>query len=154
MIRLDTAFSDDRQPRSRCADAAGGEDQVRAVSLPHRPEASRQARRTTLETLAAWRVDRRTADKVLLVVSELVTNAVEHARPPLSLRLIRDPDTGQVRVEVADGGPARRQGDWAASGMPAEHGRGLRIIDEVAAAHGERRADHHAVHWADLTTAA
>lgn len=122
--------------------------------LPHRPEAAGQAREICAAFLRDGQVDRHTADQVLLVVSELVTNAVEHARPPLTLSLRHDSAARHVRVEVTDGGPAGRHGEWAASCSDGEHGRGLHIIGLVTAAHGDRRAPDGAIHWADLGTAA
>ncbi|MGW5662808.1 ATP-binding protein [Streptomyces sp. NPDC003758] len=126
----------------------------RTWMLAHRPEAAGEARKMAERTLAGWKVAPEIADPVLLVVSELVTNAVEHARPPLTLRLSRDAGTGRVRVEVTDGGPAATEGEWAASCGDEERGRGLDIVDRVAAAHGDRLETGHAIHWADLTTAA
>ncbi|GAA4930545.1 ATP-binding protein [Streptomyces coeruleoprunus] len=123
--------------------------------LAHRPEAVGEARRITERTLGRWHVCRETADDVLLVVSELVTNAVEHAMPPIALRLGGgDPSTGRVRVEVTDGGPAAREGEWAASCRDGEHGRGLYVVDRLAVAHGDRCETGRATHWADLAVAA
>ncbi|SFG47468.1 Histidine kinase-like ATPase domain-containing protein [Streptomyces mirabilis] len=87
---------------------------------------------------------------MLLTVSELVTNAVEHAQPPLNLDLSRDPGTRCVHIEISDGGPAVTDGDWAASCTRGEHGRGLEIIDQLTAAHGDRQEPGHAIHWADV----
>lgn len=81
----------------------------------YRPEAPAEARRLTKEALRRWQVPAVTADGVLLVVSELVTNALEYARPPIVLHVDRDRGTGQVRVEVTDGGPAPPSGN----GRPA-----------------------------------
>ncbi|WP_331748925.1 hypothetical protein OG520_42665 (plasmid) [Streptomyces sp. NBC_00984] len=64
-----------------------------------------------------------------------------------------DPGTRRVHIEVADGGPAATDGDWAASGSPDEHGRGLEIIDQLTAAYGDRQEPGHAIHWADVNTA-
>ncbi|TJZ44501.1 ATP-binding protein [Streptomyces piniterrae] len=125
-----------------------------AWPLPHRPEAVRAARSIAREVLALWKVTPEVADVAVLVVSELVTNAVEHASPPLTLHLSRVPGDGAVHVEVTDGGPAATEGDWAASCAEGERGRGLTIIDTVAAAHGDHWQTGHATHWADLTPAA
>lgn len=86
-----------------------------AWPLSHHPEAAGEARKITKEVLAQWKVAEEAADSVLLTVSELVTNAVEHAQPPLNLELSRDPGTRRVHIEVADGGPAATDGDWAAA---------------------------------------
>jgi anti-sigma regulatory factor (Ser/Thr protein kinase) len=125
-----------------------------AWPLAHRPEAAGEARKITKEVLARWKVAEEAADWVLLTVSELVTNAVEHAHPPLNLELSRDPGTRRVHIEVADGGPAATDGDWAASCTPDEHGRGLEIIDQLTAAHGDRQEPGHAIHWADVNARA
>ncbi|MEU4931957.1 ATP-binding protein [Streptomyces yokosukanensis] len=84
-------------------------------TLTHRPEAAGEARKITTELLTRWSVTEGAADSVLLTVSELVTNAVEHARPPLNFGLSLDPGTQRVHVEVSDGGPAAADGDWAGS---------------------------------------
>ncbi|MEU9207141.1 ATP-binding protein [Streptomyces sp. NPDC048415] len=125
-----------------------------AWPLAHRPEAAGEARKITKEILAQWRVADEAADSVLLTVSELVTNAVEHAQPPLNLELSRDPGTRRVHIEVVDGGPAATDGDWAASCTPDEHGRGLEIIDQLTAAHGDHQEPGHAIHWADVNARA
>jgi anti-sigma regulatory factor (Ser/Thr protein kinase) len=121
-------------------------------TLAHRPEAAGEARKITKELLAQWSVAEDAADSVLLTVSELVTNAAEHARPPLNFGLSRDPGTQRVHIEVSDGGPAAMDGDWAGSCTPHEHGRGLEIVDQLTAAHGDRAEPGRAVHWADVTS--
>ncbi|MGW6207248.1 ATP-binding protein [Streptomyces sp. NPDC055089] len=72
--------------------------------------------------LPASTADRRAAaEDVLLVVSELVTNACLHADGPDELRIARTPKA--LRVEVADGGagqPAPRTPHRA--GRPGGHG--------------------------------
>ncbi|MGW9440030.1 ATP-binding protein [Streptomyces sp. NPDC055607] len=120
-------------------------------TLEHRPEAVAAARRITRDALGAWRVDSGTAEGVVLVVSELVTNSVEHAEPPLELHLRRE-GADAVKVAVSDGGASEADGEWTASCEEDEHGRGLIIVDSLADAHGE---DHHdngtTTHWAYLT---
>ncbi|MFJ2188949.1 ATP-binding protein [Kitasatospora sp. NPDC087861] len=125
-----------------------------AWPLAHCPEAAKAARTITRVVLAQWRVADEAADSVLLTVSELVTNAVEHAQPPLHLELSRDPGTRRVHIEVRDGGPAVTESAWAASRTRGEHGRGLQIIDQLTAAHGDRAEPGHAIHWADVAIAA
>ncbi|WP_406409555.1 ATP-binding protein [Streptomyces sp. NBC_01643] len=123
-------------------------------SLPHHPQAASAAREISVAVLGDWHVDEEAAEVALLVVSELVTNAVEHAEPPLFLHLTRDPGHRQLRVEVADGGPALCEGEWTASCETDEHGRGMGIIDAVTTAHGTLTHPHGATHWATLQTAA
>jgi hypothetical protein len=70
-------------------------------------------------------------DDAELVVSELVTNAVVHAAPPVRVRLLQR-GTGWVDVLVHDGGHACEQ---TPSGRP-DHGRGLRIVAAVSESGG------------------
>ncbi|MGW1304692.1 ATP-binding protein [Streptomyces sp. NPDC002514] len=121
-----------------------------AWPLPHCPEAASDARRITKQLLAEWGVADGAADSVLLTVSELVTNAVEHGLAPVTFGLSRDSSTRQVHIEVADGGPAVAGRDWGADGADGEHGRGLTIVDHLTAAHGDRREPGHATYWADV----
>jgi serine phosphatase RsbU (regulator of sigma subunit)/anti-sigma regulatory factor (Ser/Thr protein kinase) len=85
------------------------------------------ARRFTAETLARWSPVPAPGDLELLV-SELVTNAIVHGRPPVRLRLTHLGDA--VLVEVDDGwaqAPHRRRPE------PDEaHGRGLHIMAMLA----------------------
>lgn len=70
------------------------------TGLPPQPESVSAARRFATETLLAWGGPDVAAD-VTLVVSELATNAVLHARTPFDVTLRRS--GAGVRVEVADG---------------------------------------------------
>jgi anti-sigma regulatory factor (Ser/Thr protein kinase) len=99
-------------------------------------------------------VDRKAADDVLLVVSELVTNAVVHAAPPISLRLFHDRPRRQICVEVTDGGPAARSDDRARRCTAEEHGRGLTIVRSVASAHGTRVHPDGIAWWVHLPSTA
>jgi anti-sigma regulatory factor (Ser/Thr protein kinase) len=119
--------------------------------LEHRPEAAGEARRITRELLSHCEVTEETADSVLLAVSELVTNSVQHAQPPLCLGLCCDPASGRVHIEVSDGGPAAPHYDRAVDPVNDECGRGLVIIDRLAAAHGDQEQAGCAIHWADVT---
>lgn len=123
----------------------------RPWTLDHLPESAGEARSIAQELLSGWGVAGEVVDSVLLTVSELVANAVQHAEPPLCMGLGCDDDTGHVHVEVSDGGPSRN--DWVAGLPDDEHGRGLLIIDLVAEAHGDRQEAGHAVHWADIAYA-
>ncbi|WP_371493526.1 ATP-binding protein [Kitasatospora sp. NBC_00374] len=125
-----------------------------AWNLPHHPESAGTARRIARTVLDALGADIDTADVVLIVVSELVTNAVEHALPPVTLHLEQRTESGALHVEVDDGGPAPEDRARAAGRDPEEHGRGAPIIALLAIAHGERALPRGAAHWADLPIAA
>ncbi|MGW8955638.1 ATP-binding protein [Streptomyces sp. NPDC055709] len=132
--------------------AAGSPGEPGVWPLPHQPQAAGQAREVTRVALTAWGVREEAIAMVLLVVSELVTNAVEHALPPVALRLARPADS--VHIEVDDGGPAPRKGEWIASCSDDEHGRGTGIIDSLATCTGTHSRPCGATHWADLPGAA
>jgi anti-sigma regulatory factor (Ser/Thr protein kinase) len=73
-------------------------------------------------------------DDIVLLVSELVTNAVRYAEPPVRLEL--QPRADDVVVAVRDGSPqppAPRPADEAAEG-----GRGMLLVDMLADDHGVR----------------
>ncbi len=121
-----------------------------AWDLTHHPTSAGDARRITRAALHAWGVDEDTTDQALLVVSELVTNAVEHALPPITLHLGRPAQGDALHIEVDDGGPASQEGDWTAGCAPDEHGRGRDVVAALATAHGHRTGIHGATYWADL----
>jgi anti-sigma regulatory factor (Ser/Thr protein kinase) len=67
-------------------------------------------------------------DAVLVMVSELASNCVQHARTDFSVRVSKD--GGQIRVEVTDSGggsPRRRAPDWTEA-----RGRGLLVVEQLA----------------------
>ncbi|EHN73268.1 regulatory protein [Streptomyces coelicoflavus ZG0656] len=77
------------------------------------------------------------AADALVVVSELVTNAVVHAGTDVEVGL-RAEATGTLVVEVADRHPSRapRGGDHETPHEPAEYGRGLRLVAALAESWG------------------
>lgn len=114
---------------------------VASATFPPLPRSPGHARRWTQGHLDAWGVD----DAVLtLLVSEVVTNSVRHARSPATLTLALS--AGRLEVGVVDdeesvhvfglGGGTH----VADHGEPlAESGRGLRLLDALAHAWGVTR---------------
>jgi anti-sigma regulatory factor (Ser/Thr protein kinase) len=75
------------------------------LSLPAAGQAPWVARQVARETLAAWRVSHLEETTVLLI-SELVTNAVRHARTGrLAMALYLEADGAWLRIEVHDADP-------------------------------------------------
>jgi anti-sigma regulatory factor (Ser/Thr protein kinase) len=91
--------------------------------------AARQALREENGTLPAP-----IRDDILLLVSELVTNAVRHAgagpERPLHVQLLRGPRW--VVVAVADGGPGFTWHPTRPSGANESGGWGLFLVDQIA----------------------
>ncbi|MEV5149568.1 ATP-binding protein [Streptomyces sp. NPDC052727] len=109
-------------------------------------------RRRAAAALADWRVSPEIVEDALLVVSELTTNAVIHARPPAELRLswVLSDTGGTLRVEVGDAGPARPAGEPLGGIDPDEHGRGEAIVHALATRHGIRVHRGGVTRWAEL----
>jgi serine phosphatase RsbU (regulator of sigma subunit)/anti-sigma regulatory factor (Ser/Thr protein kinase) len=90
----------------------------------------------------------------LVVVSELVTNAVVHAGTDVEVRLQAE-ETGTLVVEVADRHPSRAPsgGDHETPHDPAEYGRGLRLVAALAEAWGITYRPGTKTVWARLPAA-
>lgn len=126
---------------------------VARTSLPGNPLAASAARRFVRAALADWtrlgtvttRGTDRLADDAVLVVSELVTNAVVHAGTGVEVLARLDPATGDdpasLVIEVSDHHPSRAvrsdgpEPDGTAPGEP-EYGRGLHLVATLAASWG------------------
>lgn len=74
------------------------------------------------------RPDQQALDRVLLLTSEVVTNAILHARTPL--RLTASVDNGQVRVRVYDG--LRLLPRVRSYRADAGTGRGMHLVSALA----------------------
>ncbi|MFI9610783.1 SpoIIE family protein phosphatase [Streptomyces sp. NPDC052023] len=85
---------------------------------------------TALGLPGAERLTDRLAHDAMVVLSELVTNAVVHAGTDVELICRLEPDTGAVVVEVCDHHPSRppRDAEAVPAGETPEYGRGLRLV--------------------------
>jgi anti-sigma regulatory factor (Ser/Thr protein kinase) len=84
------------------------------------------------------------ADVVLLLASELVTNAVRHARTPFDVTV--DVQDEKVKVAVIDG-DRDHQPQMQNPGPDATNGRGLRLVDELATYWGSDRTGRGKAVW-------
>ena len=102
--------------------------QARRVRLTSGPAAAAEARRQVRAAIAAWKppVD---ADVAVLLTSELVTNAVKHAKGETVVLGIRD-GRDRLRVDVHDMSPAPPVLTSASAG--AEEGRGLMLVSDLS----------------------
>ncbi|MFF2852972.1 ATP-binding protein [Streptomyces sp. NPDC058001] len=101
-------------------------------------------RRITVAHLRLWALSDALAEDVRLVVSELVTNAVEHGKGTVSLRVRHTPSL--LRIEVTDESPAPAQLQ-SADGEDLS-GRGLFLVAAVSSDWGVSR-DGRTI-WADF----
>lgn len=83
-------------------------------------------------TLRSWRLEAMT-ETVELVVSELATNAVLHARSDFTVRLTGHP-VGSLLLEVLD--ESAKAPQHKVSSMTAVTGRGLSLIQRLSSAWG------------------
>ncbi|MET3986097.1 ATP-binding protein [Streptomyces sp. PvR034] len=106
--------------------------------VPRGPRAPGRARALLRAQFTEWAVGADPTGTAELLLSELVTNAVRHARAPhgrdIGVRLARY--DGLLRVEVSDAGPApvlvvREAGEGD------ERGRGLAIVAALAVRWGQ-----------------
>ncbi|MFK0024571.1 SpoIIE family protein phosphatase [Streptomyces sp. NPDC090798] len=97
------------------------------------PEAVRHARRFTRRTLRSWGVPDDSMDGALLVVSELVTNALVHTdgQVRLDITLINH----RLRISVADTSP-RTPVKPTSIGWEATGGRGVLLVEAMSATWG------------------
>ncbi|MFD3843119.1 SpoIIE family protein phosphatase [Streptomyces sp. NPDC058642] len=95
----------------------------------------------------------RLADDAVVVVSELVTNAVVHAGTDVDLECRLETETGALVVEVADQHPSRapRDGTGEPSYETPEYGRGLRLVATLAESWGITYRKGTKTVWARLT---
>jgi anti-sigma regulatory factor (Ser/Thr protein kinase) len=110
--------------------------------------ASVQKARSFVEvTLAAWGMAPY-VEQAMLLTSELATNAVTHARTSFRLTVLLD---DRVTIEVWDASPELPCVDSAR--VDDDRGRGLVLVEKLAASWGVRREDHGKTVWFSLDTA-
>ena len=133
-----------------CPATAGTPPRIRRTTLPAAGQAPGLARAAAREALTAWRLSHLT-DAAVLLVSELVTNAVLHARSggtPIGLQL--EVHGTWLRIEVHDGdlrGPQPR----TPSGLD-ESGFGFVLVDSLADTWGVLETAGGKAVWAELDT--
>ncbi|MFC8094585.1 ATP-binding protein [Streptomyces sp. NPDC057301] len=124
-----TAARADRYRRP--LEVIGQEKGYAAWQLRDSVEAVPETRRAVQLHLLTWGVDDEGTDKALLLVTELVANAIEHGATPLYLRLRRDEN--HLSITVIDGGNSSVSD---VSPQPAaddaESGRGLHLVRALA----------------------
>ena len=118
------------------------------LSLPPRLEAATQARRHVQQKLVAWDLDE-LVDPVVLLTSEVVTNALLHAGTVITVSVRRD--GAGVRVEVGDGSsvqPVQRRRSTTAT-----TGRGVQLLESVSDGWGSTAAGEGKLVWFRVVSA-
>ncbi len=107
------------------------------ATFPPDAQAVRAARVAVNEVLAAARLDAAVTARTTLVLSEIVGNAVRHARTDFTVTIIIE--AARVRLEVFD----RDTRPPALMGLDSEStsGRGLHIVAAIAADWGWQTAE-------------
>jgi len=120
-----------------------GPSHVVSWDLPADPAFVADARRRAAGQLSTWGLQE-AVPATELIVSELVTNAIRHAHPPIQLRLIHD---AAVICEVSDASNTaphlRRAREWD------EGGRGLFLVGQLAERWGTRHTPTGKTIWAE-----
>ncbi|MGW5353115.1 ATP-binding SpoIIE family protein phosphatase [Streptomyces sp. NPDC004031] len=119
-------------------------DRVASWDVSDDPAEVARVRKIAVEQLDAWGLDE-AVFTMELVISELVTNAIRHGRPPVRLRLIRD--DASLFCEVSDGSSAaphlRRARVWD------EGGRGLLLVAQLTDRWGTRHTATGKIIWTE-----
>lgn len=135
-------------PPARPAPAGGGRFPEAVAAFLPVAQGPTGARRFVTETLQAWGRGH-LADDAAVVATELAANAAVHARTPFTVT-VSDRPGGAVRIAVHDGStePPRPRRAAALDGS----GRGLGLVDALAAAWGTEPGPDGKVVWADLVS--
>lgn len=116
------------------------------------PEAVRTLRHRAHALLTDRALAPDAVDDALLVISELATNAINHALPPAELRLsLPEVDGCRVlHIEVSDAGPVSPSSSVPGRPESDETGRGLGIVAALSLRRGTRVGPRRTIQWADL----
>ncbi|MFG3022269.1 ATP-binding protein [Streptomyces sp. NPDC048254] len=116
--------------------------------LPRTVDSSPAARLFVRKVLRDWGLDD-VEDDAGLVVTELVTNAIQHTSTPTVRVTVRRMSPQQVRVTVTDKGRGRVP-RLRRAGPSDTSGRGLLLVSELSHAWGYSKVPWSKYVWADL----
>ena len=124
-----------------------GTEWVLRLALPSDASTVRLARQVTRDALATWNLGQ-LEEAAVLLVSELVTNAVRHARDTGAIGLELASTGARLRLEIQDGDPSWRPMDSLTD--CDEGGFGFLVVDSLADRWGLRRVCAGKAVWAEL----
>ncbi|MFI8194016.1 ATP-binding protein [Streptomyces sp. NPDC085946] len=115
--------------------------------LPCQPKSVRRARAFVSSVLATWGIGD-LVDDGEVVVSELLTNALDHTTCPMARVVIEQCSDGVIRIEVADSSHAQPQ--VQKDDVATESGRGLLLVAALSWRWGCDEHDWGKSTWAEL----
>ncbi len=123
----------------------------RTIRMTWSAQEAPKVRRAVVEDLRALEVDSVVVDESEIVIAELVSNALRHARPlgDGTIRVRWKPKAGVVEVEVSDGGGPSVPRP-APPALWATSGRGLRLVRSLAHEWGVTEDKSGRTVWASL----
>ncbi|MFC5289242.1 ATP-binding protein [Actinokineospora guangxiensis] len=129
-------------------DAAGQGVRTAVIRLRPRPGSAASARYFTSTVLSSWRIAEQVMEDVLLAVSELVTNAIEHGVGEVLLEVF-DLAGRCLRVQVTDHGVGANPALIPFTPDSARS-RGLAIVAAVSASWGHEAREDGLRVWAEF----
>ncbi|MEF9906471.1 ATP-binding protein [Streptomyces sp. P9-A2] len=118
------------------------------VELPCVPESAGRARAFISGVLAGWGLESDLADLGEAIVSELVTNSVDHTETRLTEIVVERRLDSSIRIGVSDGSQAAPCVEKATD--DAESGRGLYLVDALSSRWGYDLYGWGKVTWAEI----
>ena len=120
------------------------------AELGPEPSEVAHARHLVAEHLPAWHIPEEPAETTVLLVSELVTNALRHGHPPFLLTARTTPPGVRVEVHDSNGAafPSLREIEPDLPG-----GRGLHLVEVLADRWGSAESEHGKYVWFELDIA-
>nr|WP_079048840.1 ATP-binding protein [Streptomyces puniciscabiei] len=149
---LGTAAAADRPGRGAATEAAPDDAAAGRrfrFELAAHPGSVAQARRLAHARLTGWSVCADTCDSAVLVISELVTNAIVHTASSRVVCELHDQDD-TVRIAVRDEGCAPGEPHPCPQRADEEHGRGLLLVGALCRAWGVQEHGPGLLVWAEL----
>lgn len=121
------------------------------LSIPHERTGVRLARHAFADQIEAAGIEGEARDDAMLVLSELVSNAVRHAAPlPSGEITVRwQVDDEVLHIEITDGGASTRPRAGVAA-LSALGGRGLDIVRTVSRHWGVTEREDSVTVWAEV----
>jgi anti-sigma regulatory factor (Ser/Thr protein kinase) len=138
-----------RRPKAHPDEAGADADAAVAVhEVAGGPASVGEARRFVRRALHDWDVDDSVIETATLCLSELVTNAVIHTHGGCVVRIVLR--EGVVAVSVRDAGTASAARLETAADPLQVHGRGLQLVEALAAGWGHEIDAHGLSVWFEL----